>query len=81
LYISQQTLYIKAVIRKLLFTVLYKIFHISYMFQLKDLASLEVNETLFWDGKDVLPMLKRNLLHSYFSGNKGGGWTRPELLR
>lgn len=62
LYVSQQTLYIKAVTKKLLFTVLYEIFHISYMFQLKDLASLELNKTLSWDGKDVLPMLKRNLL-------------------
>jgi hypothetical protein len=66
MYISQQTLYIKAVTKKLLFTALYKIFHLSYMFQLKDLASLEVNKTLFWDGKDVLPMLKRNLLPSFF---------------
>ena len=38
----------------------------SYMFQLKDLASLELNKTLFWDGKDVLPMLKGNLLPSFF---------------
>ena len=63
MYISQPTLYIKAVTKKLLFSVIYKIFHISYMFQLKDLASLELKKTLFWDGKEVLYCVRNVMAH------------------
>jgi len=53
---------------KQLFTVLYAIVHISYVSTERFKASSELNITLFWDGRDVLLMLKRNLLPSFFGG-------------
>jgi hypothetical protein len=47
---------------------LYNIPYIIHVSTERFKASSELNITLFWDSRDVLPMLKRNLLPSFFGG-------------